>query len=151
MTDTPGGEQPPSEGQPPGDTAPGTPPAPQPPADQSGYWQQAQQPGQPQQPWQTAPQAPMQYAPDHPRAITALVLGILGIVLCQLVAPFAWVIGKRTVDEIDGSGGRMGGRGQAQAGYILGVIGSLILGASLLFGLVLLVIFVIGAATSAHY
>jgi hypothetical protein len=58
------------------------------------------------------------------------VLGILGLVLCQVVAPFAWVTAKRTLDEIDASGGRWGGRGQAQAGYVLGIVGTVILGLS---------------------
>jgi hypothetical protein len=67
------------------------------------------------------------------------VLGILGVVLCQVVAPFAWVIGKRTLDEIDGSQGRVGGRGAAQAGYILGIIGTVLLGLGLIFFLIYIV------------
>ena len=43
------------------------------------------------------------YAPDHPRATIALVLGIIGIVACQIVAPFALVIGRDAVKEIDAS------------------------------------------------
>ena len=45
---------------------------------------------------------PGAYAPDHPRATMSLVLGILGIVVCGILAPFAWWIGKRTLGEIDG-------------------------------------------------
>ena len=67
-------------------------------------------------------------APDHPKASTSLVLGILGVVLCQVVSPFAWVMGRRTVAEIDASQGRFGGRGQAQAGYVLGIVGTVLLG-----------------------
>ena len=78
-------------------------------------------------------------APDHPRATVALILGILGIVACSIVAPFALVIGRRSVTEIDASGGRLGGRGMAQAGFILGVIGTVILALSLI-GVVVLVI-----------
>jgi hypothetical protein len=66
--------------------------------------------------------------PDHPKAVTALVLGIVGVVACQVLSPFAWVIGKRTLDEIDASGGRYGGRGLAQAGYVLGIVGTVLLG-----------------------
>ena len=47
---------------------------------------------------------------DHPRATTALILGILGVVLCYILAPFAWKIGKQAVNEIDASGGQLGGR-----------------------------------------
>jgi hypothetical protein len=31
------------------------------------------------------------------------------------------------MDEIDASGGRWGGRGLAQAGYVLGIVGTLLL------------------------
>jgi hypothetical protein len=89
------------------------------------------------------------YAPDHPKATTSLILGILGIVICGVIAPFAWRMGKRTVDEIDASNGQLGGRGSAQAGYILGLIGTVLLALGLLFGLLLLGLGVIGAATSS--
>jgi hypothetical protein len=64
---------------------------------------------------------------EHPRALVALVLGIVGVAVCQLVAPFAWGIGKRAVREIDASGGTLGGRGPAQTGYVLGVVGTVML------------------------
>ncbi len=68
----------------------------------------------------------------------ALVLGILGVVTCQVVAPFALVVGRNTMKEIDASQGSLGGRGMAQAGYILGIIGTVFL-ALLLVGLVILI------------
>ena len=64
------------------------------------------------------------------------ILGILGVVICSVLAPFAWKIGKQAVTEIDASGGQMGGRGQAQAGYILGVVGTILLVLGVLFFLV---------------
>ena len=70
---------------------------------------------------------------NHPRATTALVLGIVGIVCCSILAPFAWAIGKKAVNEIDASGGQYGGRGQAQAGYILGIIGTVLLILGIIF------------------
>ena len=66
-------------------------------------------------------------APDHPKALTALVLGVLGVAFCGVLGPFAWVIGKRSVDEIDASHGRLGGRIQAQAGYVLGIVATVLL------------------------
>ncbi|HEX6247608.1 MAG TPA: DUF4190 domain-containing protein [Nocardioidaceae bacterium] len=83
---------------------------------------------------------PVQYAPDHPRATTSLVLGILGLVLCGFVAPFAWVIGRKTLFEIEDSGGRLGGRTAAQAGYILGVIGTVLL----VIGVIIVVVYIAG-------
>jgi hypothetical protein len=90
----------------------------------------------------TAPVAPAYgtVAPDHPRATLALILGILGIVACSVVAPFALVIGRGAVKDIDASGGRLGGRGMAQAGFILGVIGTVILALVLIGGIVLAIV-----------
>jgi hypothetical protein len=118
---------------------------------QPGYWEQqaqAQQPPYPQYPQYPPPGygAPVQYAPDHPKATTSLVLGILGVVLCQILGPFAWSMGKKTLNEIDASQGRLGGRGAAQAGYVLGIVGTVLLGLSvlLIIGYVILMVAVIG-------
>lgn len=137
----------PGPGQPgPGQAGPGQPgsgqPGPgQPGHEQPGYWQQQAQSQQP--PYPPPPGYPahgqVQYAPDHPKATTSLVLGILGVVLCQVIAPFAWSMGKRTLNEIDASQGRLGGRGAAQAGYVLGIVGTVLLGLSLVFILIYVV------------
>lgn len=101
-------------------------------------WQQPgpswQQPaGSWQHPGYQAPPTPPVYAPDHPQATLSLVLGILGVVACGVVAPFAWVVGRRTLREIDASQGRVGGRTTAQVGYVLGVVGTVLLVLSVLF------------------
>jgi uncharacterized membrane protein YjgN (DUF898 family) len=85
---------------------------------------------------------------DHPRATLSLVLGILGILVCGIIAPFAWSIGKRTLAEIDESGGRLGGRGMAQVGYVLGLVGTILLVIGVLVIVVLVVAGVIGASQS---
>lgn len=106
-------------------------------AGEQGYWQQRAQ-NQPPAYGQAAPpggypsQGQVQYAPDHPKATTSLVLGILALVLCQLLGPWAWSMSKRTLNEIDASQGRVGGRGAAQAGYVLGIIATVLLVLSLL-------------------
>ena len=119
-----------------------------------------QQPGQPygQQPPYPAPPGYAQqpgygggYAPDHPKATTSLILGILGLVVCGVLAPFAWRMGKRTVSEIDASHGQLGGRGTAQAGYILGLIGTILLGFVVLVMVGLVALAVVGAVGSASY
>jgi Domain of unknown function (DUF4190) len=68
----------------------------------------------------------------------ALVLGIVGVVTCQLVSPFALVIGRNAVKEIDASQGSLGGRGMAQAGFILGIVGTALLGLVVLALLILI-------------
>jgi uncharacterized membrane protein YjgN (DUF898 family) len=103
-----------------------------------------------QQPYGYYGQPPMGYAPDHPKATTALVLGILGLVVCGLIAPFAWRIGKRTLDEIDGSHGQLGGRGTAQAGYVLGIIGTVVLLLGLLAGLLLMALAIAPVVVSTN-
>ncbi len=61
------------------------------------------------------------------RATTALVLGILGFVCCQLCAPFAWYIGNQEVKAIKQGTSPAAGQGLAMAGMILGIIGSILL------------------------
>jgi hypothetical protein len=72
--------------------------------------------------------------PEHPSATTAMVLGIIGLVgiafcggLTLVLSPFAWVIGRRAVREIDASSGRYSGRDKANAGKIMGLIGTILL------------------------
>jgi hypothetical protein len=93
--------------------------------------------------------------PDHPEATKALVLGIVSLLggftcyLPILVGPWAWVVGRRVVKQIDAQPGRYDGRGQALAGYVMGVVATvlLILGIVALVGL--LVIFVGAAVVDA--
>ena len=79
--------------------------------------------------------------PNHPQAVTVLVLGIVGLTVCQICGPIAWAMGRRTLGEIDASGGQYGGRGLAQAGLITGIISTAILGLAIVF----LLLIVIGA------
>jgi hypothetical protein len=93
--------------------------------------------------------------PNHPSATTAMVLGLvglIGLVLCGgvtlLLSPFAWRIGARAVREIDAEPGRYAGRDQANAGRIMGLIGTVLLGLGVLLilgGIVLL----LGVSTSS--
>ena len=57
-------------------------------------------------------------------------LGIIGVVVCQLCAPFAWAMGRKAERLVDASGGTLGGRGEATAGKILGIIGTVFLSSS---------------------
>ncbi|MCP2276342.1 DUF4190 domain-containing protein [Nocardia amikacinitolerans] len=103
--------------------------------------------GYPQQPYGN-PYGP---PPDHPQSTTILVLGILGLVLCQLCAPFAWVMGKRALDEIDASGGALGGRGNVKAGYVCGIVGTLIMLAYLVGIVAVIIISIVAANSSSSY
>lgn len=83
-----------------------------------------------------------QSAPTNGKATAALVLGILGLpffcpILCSIPA---LVLGYQARKEIDASGGVQQGRGQAQAGVVMGWIGTVV-------GVLAIVVIVILAAT----
>jgi hypothetical protein len=72
-------------------------------------------------------------APSDSRDTTIMVLGILGLIFCQLLAPVAWYMGKKRIDEVRAAGQRE--PGTLKAGYICGIIGSI----ALLLGFVVVV------------
>jgi hypothetical protein len=134
-----------------------------PPDWQQPQWQQPQQPQQPppwgqqeppQQSW--TPQPPGQQWPGAQQgwtqpatpgvATAALILGICGILFsfCFIGIPcaiVAVVLGYTAHNQIDASGGRLGGRGLAIAGLVMGWIGVVI---NALF----IILVVIGAVSS---
>lgn len=61
------------------------------------------------------------------RATTVLVLGILGIVFCQICAPIAWVMGKNDLESMRNGQMDPEGEGMTKAGYICGIVGSILL------------------------
>jgi uncharacterized membrane-anchored protein len=61
------------------------------------------------------------------QATLALILGIVSIVCCGIAGPFAFFIGNSSLNRIRASGGTLGGETQAQAGRILGAIGTILL------------------------
>jgi hypothetical protein len=59
--------------------------------------------------------------------VLILVLGILSIPCCGLFTGIpAWVMGSSTLKQIDASGGAIGGRGLVKAGYICGIVGTVL-------------------------
>ncbi|HET8931241.1 MAG TPA: DUF4190 domain-containing protein [Acidimicrobiales bacterium] len=82
------------------------------------------QPGYPPPGYGGAPYAAQGYPQQtNNKATTSLVLGIIGLVVCQIVSIFAIVIGNQAAREIRYSGGTQTGEGMATAGRILGWIG----------------------------
>jgi hypothetical protein len=64
---------------------------------------------------------------SHPRATLILVLGILSIPCCGLFTGIpAIILGNNAKKEIAASGGTMGGQGAVNAGYICGIIGTVL-------------------------
>lgn len=56
-----------------------------------------------------------------------MILGILGVVVCPLLLSIpAIILGRQSQQRIEMSGGALGGLGMAKAGWILGIIGTVI-------------------------
>jgi Domain of unknown function (DUF4190) len=88
--------------------------------------------------------------PNHGGALASMIVGIASLVLgCTvgiglLGSPVAWWLGAKAKREIDASQGRLGGRGMAQAGFILGIIGTVLLA----LGIVAVILIVVVTATT---
>lgn len=61
------------------------------------------------------------------RGTTVLVLGILSIVICALIGPFAWLMGKGDLEKMDQGTMDPSGRDLTKAGMICGIIGTILL------------------------
>lgn len=70
--------------------------------------------------------------PESSQATTVLVLGIIGIVLCQLLGPVAWIMGNNELQAIDAGRRPPENRGTANAGRILGIISTVLLALGIL-------------------
>lgn len=71
--------------------------------------------------------------PEASQATTILVLGIIGLILCQLLGPVAWVMGNNELKAIDAGRRPPENRGNANAGRILGIIATVLLGLGIVF------------------
>lgn len=82
--------------------------------------------------------------PESSQAVLVFVLGILGLLMCQILAPIAWAIGNGELRGIAEGRRPPQDRGLASAGRVLGIIGTVLLGLGLLFGLLFLVLAGVG-------
>ncbi len=84
--------------------------------------------------------------PNHKDAVTSLVLGIVSLVMCGFVTGIpAMIIGRRAKREIQASGGALGGEGLATAGFVTGLISTVIAGLAFLL---VVFVFIFGGAIS---
>ncbi len=77
---------------------------------------------------------------EHPQGTIVLILGILGLVTCQVLSPIAWAMGNRALAEIDAAPGRYGNRSVVNIGRICGIVGCVLLGLGAAFFLLYLVL-----------
>jgi len=79
-------------------------------------------------------------APRSSNATTILVLGILSLVVCAVMGPIAWWMGSAELKAIDAGLVSQQDRGTVNAGYICGIIGSILMLIS-----IVMVLFVFGS------
>ena len=86
------------------------------------------------------------YRQPH-RGTLVLVFGILGFLVCIMLSPAAWIMGRNDLKQMDAGVMDPEGRTLTQVGMILGIINSCIMLAGLAFvGLWLVLMFVVGVA-----
>ena len=97
-------------------------------------------------PWGTSGWA-LSASREHPEGSTILVLGILSLVICGLLGPFAWSKGNRALAEMDRQPNvNWSNRGNVRAGQICGIISSCLLA----FTSVIVILAVMVAAGSSN-
>jgi uncharacterized membrane protein YjgN (DUF898 family) len=87
--------------------------------------------------------------PKHPQAVTVLVLGILGIVVCGICGPFAWSMGSRVEREMAAAPGRWSGSTEVTIGKILGIVATALLALAVVFFGIFIVGGVMAGVTSS--
>ncbi|GIK18209.1 MAG: hypothetical protein AMXMBFR77_09970 [Phycisphaerales bacterium] len=97
---------------------------------------------------QTPPTTHSSVVAPH-RGVLILVFGILSIVLCAILGPFAWIMGKGDLKRIDAGTMDREGRGLTQAGMICGIIGTVFLILSVLMILLYVVLIALGLGLAA--
>jgi hypothetical protein len=149
------------------------PPAPPPGSSDDPGWQRDESAyGQPSRPQPFGPpsygppqygqpqygQAPPGYQPygpgryggyEHPQGTTILVLGILSLVVCGILGPFAWSMGSKALREIDANPSPCTNRGSVVAGKICGMIASILLIVAVAFVVIIILATVASSSGSS--
>lgn len=85
------------------------------------------------------PHQPLTY-PESSRATSVLVIGILSLVACGILGPFAWSMGNTELEAIDSGRRDPSNRGTAQAGRILGMIATAFLALGVIFFILIVLV-----------
>jgi hypothetical protein len=72
---------------------------------------------------------------SNQKALWSMILGIIGLLCCFAISIVAIVLAQQAKKEIQASGGTQSGAGQAQAGFILGIVGLVLNGIALILWL----------------
>ena len=85
------------------------------------------------------------------RGTLILVLGILGLLLCQIFGIVAWIMGSSDLKEIDAGTMDPSGRGLTQAGKICGIIATVLMILSIVGAVVFMALFGLAGLSAAHH
>jgi hypothetical protein len=97
--------------------------------------------------WQAQPWGFTQ-AREHPQGTTVLVLGILSLVVCQVLGPFAWKIGNAALRDMNAQPDvTWSNRGNITAGRILGIVSTVLMLVGIAF-FVLWLLFAVAVVSS---
>jgi hypothetical protein len=87
---------------------------------------------------------------DNSDATLALILSLVGLAAGLLVvSPFAWWKANQALAQIEAAPGVYGNRSMAVAGQIMGIIGTVLLGIAVVFGVGLVLLFVFSLSSFA--
>jgi uncharacterized Tic20 family protein len=103
----------------------------------------AYQPAPPAQPGQAGGSYP-----EASQATLALILGIVGLLLFSPLGPFAWWLGGKEKKAIDAGRRDPANRGQAVAGWVLGIIATIFLILGVIFTIIWIVFIAAAVSTS---
>lgn len=99
---------------------------------------------------QPTPAAPPPYGYwEESQAVVSLVLSILGLVFCGVLSPVGWYYGRKELEGIREGRRDPSKADLANAGKIVGIIGTVILALGLLFVLGIVVLAIIGSVAGA--
>lgn len=83
------------------------------------------------------------------RGTLILVFGILSIVVCQILGPFAWAMGNGDLRKMDAGTMDPEGRDHTKAGKICGIIGTVFLILGVIYVIFVLIMAMVFAGTAA--
>jgi cytochrome c biogenesis factor len=83
---------------------------------------------------------------EHPQGTAVLVLGILGVFVAGICAPFAWYMGSKALKEIRATGVHYSNEQSIVVGRVLGMIMTILAIVGIVFLLVFLVIVLVSAS-----
>lgn len=91
---------------------------------------------------------PANQYPESSNALLALILSIANFIVCPVLSPIAWVIASKELRAIDAGRRDPAKRDQANAGRILGIIGTVLLVLGVVFLFFIIVIAVASSSSS---